>query len=120
LLENSLVVHVTRARAKYLSSLLAGVEELTTHRHEKRLGRVLKNLSSLSCGWFKVCKTEKPDHLAYEMELRYCIKCNTEHWFFLKRIEFEQTVFDPNEHWTWQLEEMGFFDKGHDTDRPKN
>jgi len=114
------VVHITRARAKYLSSLLAGVEEMTTHRHEKRLGRVLKNLSSLSCGWFKVCKTEKPDHLAYEMELRYCIKCNTEHWFFLKRIEFEQTVFDPNEHWTWQLEEMGFFDKGHDTDRPKD
>lgn len=94
---------------------------MTTHRHEKRLGRVLKNLSSLSCGWFKVCKTEKPDHLAYEMEKRWCIKCNAQHWFFTKQIEIENlSGFNPDDYWTWQLEEMGFFQKEPDTNHPND
>lgn len=89
------MVHIARARAKHLSSLLAGVEEMTTHRHEKRLGRVLNN-ASLSCAWYKVCGTEedgsavKPWHLSFELTLRYCIKCNAQHYFLGKRIEIDE------------------------------
>jgi hypothetical protein len=80
------------------------------HRHEKRFGVLKQNLSGLSCAWAKVCGPVKPDHLLFEMEKRYCIKCNREHWFFLKQIQFEpQPQFDPNEYWTSELEEMGFF-----------
>lgn len=79
------------------------------HRHEKRHGRVLTSLSRLSCAWFKVCKSQKPDHLLYTMEMRYCIKCNSIHWFFLEQIEFKQPVFDPNKFDHSELIEMGFF-----------
>ena len=127
LLESSLVVHQTSARKKHLSSLLERVEEVivldnhsTHHRSERRLGRVLRDLSALSCAWSRVCKSVKPDHLLYEMEYKYCIKCNKTHWFFVKEIPFEQTEFNPNDHWTWQLEEMGFFDKAQDTNRPND
>jgi len=54
------------------------------------------------------------------MEYKYCIKCNNTHWFFIREIPFEQTEFDPDEFWTWQLEEMGFFDKAQDTNRPND
>lgn len=90
------------------------------HRHEKRHGRFLKP-NQLSCTIYRVTpedrKMEKP-LLLYEMELRYCIKCNAQHWFLGERIESDQSDFNPNEYWTWQLEEMGFFNKGHDSNRP--
>lgn len=60
---------------------------------------------------------EKP-LLLYEMELRYCIKCNSKHWFLGEKIENTDLQFNPNDYWTWQLEEMGFFNKGHDTTAP--
>lgn len=86
------------------------------HRHEKRFGVLKENLPALSCAWAKVCGPVKPDHLLYEMEKRYCIKCNREHWFFLERIDFEPHVFDPNQFWTSELWEMGFFDQFTDAD----
>lgn len=96
---------------------------MTIHRNEKRLGRVLQNKNQFSCLMYKATpvnrRSEKPQ-LLFEMEMRYCIKCNDQHWFLGERIEFEPTAFNPNEHWTWQLEQMGFFNKGHDTDRPNN
>ena len=64
-------------------------------------------------------RTEKPQ-LLFELEMRYCISCNAKHWFVGERIEFEQTQFNPNEYWSWQLEEMGFFDKAQDTNRPND
>lgn len=80
------------------------------HRHEKRFGVLKQNLSALSCAWAKVCGPRKPDHLLYEMERRYCIKCNRDHWFFLKQLEFEpQPVFDPNQFSLSELEEMDYF-----------
>ena len=92
------------------------------HRSEKRLPLILDK-NQFSCMMNRATpvdrKWEKP-HLLFHMEMRYCIKCNTRHWFLGEKIEFEQADFDPNEYWSWQLEEMGFFDKGHDTNRPKN
>lgn len=125
MLEDALVVHLTRTGKKYLSSLLAGAEELTAHhRDEKRLGRYIDR-SRLSCAWFKLLNRNggdlvKPDHLLFEMETKWCIKCNTIHWMFGEKIEFEQTEFNPNDHWTWQLEEMGFFDKALESNRPND
>jgi len=84
--------------------------EMSHHRSEKRLARAKFNLTSLSCGWARVCGPAKPDHLLYTMEKRFCIKCNRSHWFFLEPIEFEQPELNPNEYWTLELEEMGFFD----------
>jgi hypothetical protein len=101
------------------------VNNLVNHRHEKRLGRLLNN-ASLSCAWYKVCGTEedgsavKPWHLSYELTLRYCIKCNAEHYFLGKVVDIAQPEFNPNDYWTWQLEEMGFFDKTHESNRPND
>ena len=81
------------------------------HKHEKRLGVLKQNLSALSCAWAKVCGPHKPNHLLYKMEKRYCIKCNRSHWFFLERIDFECTKFNPNEYWHSELVEMGYFDQ---------
>ena len=84
------------------------------HRSEKRHGRILTK-HQLSCMWSRVCgfdvngKAVKPDHLLYELELRFCIKCNTEHYFLGEIVEFEQTVFNPNEYLTSELFEMGYF-----------
>jgi len=89
---------------------------LTVHRSERRLPSVVANLNSLSCAWAKVCRDGKPDHLLFEMERRYCIKCNRLHWFFLKPIEFEQKKFDPNEYYTSELWEMGYFDQFDDSE----
>ena len=84
------------------------------HRHERRLGRRIRN-TQLACAWFRVLNKNggdlvKPDHLLYEMEMQWCIKCNAVHWMFGEKIEFEQTELDPNEFWTSELEEMGFFE----------
>lgn len=68
-------------------------------------------MTQLSCAWARVCKTEKPDHLSYEMESRYCIKCSREHWFFTKKIEFQPVEFDPNQFTHSELIEMGYFDQ---------
>lgn len=84
-------------------------DSIRIHRHEKRHGRVLKSLSSLSCAWARICKSQKPDHLLYTMEERYCIKCNRTHWFFLDRIEFEQPMIDPSQYYISELYEMGYF-----------
>ena len=89
---------------------------LTIHRSEKRLYKLKENLNSLSCGWAKVCRSVKPDHLLYEMEQRYCIKCNCVHWFFTKPIEFEQKKFDPNQYYISELYEMGYFDQFDDSE----
>jgi len=86
------------------------------HRHEKRLGVLKENLPALSCAWAKVCGPLKPDHLLYEMEKRYCIKCNRSHWFFLERIDFEPHVFNPNDYDILELREMGYFDQFRDSD----
>ena len=95
---------------------------MVIHTNEKRLGRVL-NKNQFSCVMYKATpadrRSEKPQ-LLFELEMRYCIKCNDLHWFIGDRIEFEQAVFNPNEYWTWQLEEMGFFDKAQDTNRPND
>lgn len=92
------------------------------HNHERRFGRVLTN-NQFSCAIYRATpadrKWEKP-HLLYEMEMRYCIKCNSQHWFMGKKIELEQTVFNPKDFWTWQLEEMGFFDKAHESTAPND
>lgn len=81
------------------------------HTHERRFGRVLTN-NQLSCAIYRATpkdrKWEKP-HLLFEMEMRYCIKCNTQHWFMGKKIEFEQPVFNPNDYWLSELYEMGYF-----------
>lgn len=82
---------------------------MSIHRHERRFGHLKQNLSALSCGWARVCGPNKPDHLLYTMEKRYCIKCNRSHWFFLEPIPFELTTFDPNQFLISELEEMGFF-----------
>lgn len=84
--------------------------EMNHHRSEKRLSSINANLTSLSCAWAKVCGPCRPDHLLYTMQKRFCIKCNRSHWFFLEPIEFEQPELNPNEYWTSELEEMGFFD----------
>ena len=89
--------------------------EMNHHRSEKRLPRLKLNLSSLSCGWARVCGPCKPDHLLFTMEERYCIKCNRQHWFFLERIEWEQPNFDPSSYTVSELEEMGYFDQFYDT-----
>lgn len=82
------------------------------HRHEKRFGVLKQNLSALSCAWAKVCGPVKPDHLLYKMQLRYCVKCTREHWFFLERLEFEpQPEFDPNQYSYSELVEMGYFEQ---------
>ena len=84
------------------------------HNHERRFGRVIP-LSQLSCAWYSVCGENKP-LLTYEMEKRFCIKCNAQHWFFVKKIEFEQPEFNPNDHWISDLYEMGYFDQFDDAD----
>lgn len=98
------------------------MKTLVIHTNEKRLGRVL-NKNQFSCVMFKATpehrRSEKPQ-LLFELEMRYCIKCNAQHWFIGDKIEFEQTEFNPKEYWTWQLEEMGFFDKAHDTTAPND
>lgn len=83
------------------------------HRHEKRLGRVLTN-HQLSCAWYRVCGSDengavKPDHLLYELEKRYCIKCNAQHYFLGEKIEYAPSEFNPNDHYLLALENMGFF-----------
>lgn len=83
------------------------------HRHEKRLGRVIKQ-SELSCAWYRVLNKKgrdlvKPDHLLFEMEMRYCIKCNVIHWFLGEKIEFVQPEFNPNDYDILELREMGYF-----------
>ena len=85
--------------------------EMNHHRSEKRLAVAKLNLSSLSCGWAKVCGPAKPDHLLFTMQKRFCIKCNRSHWFFLEPVEFEQPELNPKLFWTSELEEMGFFDR---------
>lgn len=94
----------------------------THHNHEKRLPFILDKVQ-FSCMMNRATpadrKWEKP-HLLYHMEMRYCIKCNTRHWFLGEKIEFEQAVFNPNDYWTSELEEMGFFDKVRDTNRPND
>ena len=85
--------------------------EMNHHRSEKRLARLKPNLTSLSCGWARLCGPRKPDHLLFTMEERYCIKCNRRHWFFLERIEWEQPRFDPSLFTLAELEEMGYFDQ---------
>jgi hypothetical protein len=81
------------------------------HTHERRFGRVLTN-NQFSCAIYRATsatlKTVKP-LLLYEMEWRYCIKCNASHWFLGEKLEFEQPVFDPNDFETVALEKMGFF-----------
>ena len=89
---------------------------VVNHRSEKRLANLKMNLNSLSCGWARVCRDVKPDHLLFEMEKRYCIKCNRVHWFFTKPIEFEQEVFDPNKYDILELREMGYFKQFEDAD----
>ena len=94
------------------------------HRSEKRLGR-LYDKNQEACGWFKLLNKNggdlvKPDHLLYEMEKRWCIRCNAIHWMFGEKIEFKQTVFNPNEYWYSELVEMGFFDQNPDADRPND
>ena len=90
------------------------------HQHEKRHGRFLSK-NQLSCTIYRVTpenrRMEKP-LLLYEMTFRYCIKCANEHWFLGERIEPDQSEFNPNDYWTWQLEEMGFFNKGHESTAP--
>jgi len=83
------------------------------HQHEKRHGRVLSR-RQLGCAWFKLLGTiedvpVKPDHLAYELTLRYCITCNAQHWFFGDRVEYIPPQFNPEDYFTTELEEMGFF-----------
>ena len=94
----------------------------THHTHERRFGRVLTN-NQFSCAIYRATpadrRLEKP-HLLYQMEYRYCIKCNARHWFLGEKIEFEQAEFNPNDYWTSELVEMGFFDKVRDANRPKN
>ena len=85
--------------------------EMNHHRSEKRLARLKPNLTSLSCGWARVCGPAKPDHLLFTMEERYCIKCNRRHWFFLERIEWEQPRMDPSLFTLSELEEIGYFDQ---------
>jgi hypothetical protein len=81
------------------------------HTHERRFGRVLTN-NQLSCAIYRATpadrKTEKP-LLLYEMEWRYCMRCNAAHWFMGNKIELEQTEFNPNEYWISELYEMGYF-----------
>lgn len=108
LLEDTYLVSTKRAVESILSTLLA--RPMTNHRHEKRLASINANLTSLSCAWARVCGPCKPDHLLYTMQKRFCIKCNRSHWFFLEPIEFEQPELNPNDYWTSELEEMGFFD----------
>ena len=90
------------------------------HQHEKRHGRTLSK-NRFSCAMFRMTpenlRKEKP-LLLYDMTYRYCIKCANQHWFIGERIEPEKSDFNPNDYWTWQLEEMGFFNKGHDTTAP--
>ena len=89
--------------------------EMNHHRSEKRLATAKNNLTSLSCGWARVCGPRKPDHLLYTMENRYCIKCNRMHWFFLEPMEFVEPKLDPRKFTTSELEEMGYFDQNHDS-----
>jgi len=90
------------------------------HQHEKRHGRNLSK-NQFSCAMYRMTpedsRKEKP-LLLYDMTYRYCIKCANQHWFIGENIEPEPSEFNPNEYWTWQLEEMGFFNKGHDTTAP--
>ena len=83
------------------------------HTHERRFGRVL-SLNQMSCAMYRATpanrRLEKP-HLLYEMEMRYCIKCNAQHWFLGERIAFEQPEFNPNDYWISELYEMGYFDQ---------
>lgn len=83
------------------------------HRSEKRLRRIW-NKNQFSCIMFKATpehrRKEKP-HLLFDLEMRYCIKCNAKHWFLGEEIPFEQTDFDPNQYWYSELVEMGYFDR---------
>lgn len=94
----------------------------THHNHERRFGRVLTN-AQLSCAISRATpvdrKWEKP-HLLYEMEMRYCIKCNTQHWFLGEKLEFEQTVFNPNDYDILELRAMRYFDQFEDTTAPND
>ena len=85
--------------------------EMNHHRSEKRLAHINLSLTQLSCGWARVCRDAKPDHLLFTMEERYCIKCNRKHWFFLERIEWEQPRMDPSMFTLSELEEIGYFDQ---------
>ena len=89
--------------------------EMNHHRSEKRLANVNLSLTKLSCGWARICRDAKPEHLLYTMEKRYCIKCNRQHWFFLERIEWVQPKFDPNDFDILELREMGYFDQFYDS-----
>lgn len=105
-----------------LADVIVGAGRISNkhHRHEKRHGRFLSP-NQLSCTIYRITpenlRKEKP-LLLYAMSWRYCIRCNDEHWFMGERIEPDQTDFNPNDYWTWELEEMGFFNKGHDAKRP--
>ena len=94
----------------------------THHNHERRFGRVLSN-NQFSCAIYRATpadrKSDKP-HLLYEMTWRYCIKCNAQHWFMGKKIEFAQPVFNPNDHHISALEEMGYFGQFEDANGPND
>ena len=81
------------------------------HRSEKRLRRIW-NKNQFSCMMYKATsadrREEKP-HLLFELEMRYCIKCNNKHWFLGEEIEFDQPVFNPNDYDILELREMGYF-----------
>ena len=64
-------------------------------------------------------RSEEPQ-LLFELTMRYCIKCNAQHWFIGNEIEFEQTEFDPNDYWISELYEMGYFAQFDDTTAPND
>ena len=88
------MVQKAQTRMCILSSLLEGVVITTHHTNEKRLGRIISE-AQLSCAWYRVLGKKngepvKPDHLLFEMEKRWCIKCNTIHWVFGERLDFAE------------------------------
>jgi hypothetical protein len=89
--------------------------EMNHHRSERRLANINLSLTKLSCGWARICRDAKPDHLLYKMEKRFCIKCARSHWFFLEALEFEQPRLDPSKLSLSELEEIGYFEQIDDT-----
>lgn len=94
------------------------------HQNEKRLGRYLdkrKFACAIARSTPDNIRKENPPLLMFELEWQYCITCNMPHWTLGEEIMFDQEPgFNPNEYWTWQLEEMGFFDKAQDANGPND
>ena len=92
------------------------------HHRERRttkLGVNLFNKLGPLCEYTQLLrKTEwtEPIHLVHKMELKYCMKCNGQHWWIVDLVEHDERMYTPK----WQEYDnsdiMDFIDIGYIVD----